>query len=305
MLLQCYLQQQHACCGHPVWWAVVATSCSCKCTPGSAGVYAYWFLLSSWLLCRGLILLNIMTCIMGTNWVVLKNSNEAFDPVRSAEHTVSSSSTVSCTVSSAGVSKGCVSTLAAESSAINGQVVWQHQKQQLCQEPGWRRLASAQQYHGEQVYDIERHSTTTQTLAPVSANHLPLTCCCCSYVLLLCSFSTTLQVVFTSLRFTLAAAAFTPFIRKGLSNPMVRKAGMEIGMWTALGYLAQSWALSMTPASRASLLSTFTVIAVPCLAGLSGQKVKPLVWACGLAALVGTTLLEQGGGEPPNAGALV
>jgi hypothetical protein len=35
--------------------------------------------------CRGLILLNIMTCIMGTNWVVLKESNEAFDPVRSAE----------------------------------------------------------------------------------------------------------------------------------------------------------------------------------------------------------------------------
>jgi drug/metabolite transporter (DMT)-like permease len=118
-------------------------------------------------------------------------------------------------------------------------------------------------------------------------------------------FFTTSQVVFTSLRFTLAAAAFAPFIRKGLSNPMVRKAGMEIGMWTALGYLAQSWALSMTPASRASLLSTFTVIAVPCLAGLSGQKVKPLVWACGLAALVGTTLLEQGGGEPPNAGGLL
>jgi drug/metabolite transporter (DMT)-like permease len=112
-------------------------------------------------------------------------------------------------------------------------------------------------------------------------------------------------VVFTSLRFTLAAAAFTPFFRKGFADPMVRKAGLEIGMWTALGYLAQSWALSMTPASRASLLSTFTVIAVPCLAGLSGQKVKPLVWACGLAALVGTTLLEQGGGEPPNAGECV
>uniref|UniRef100_A0A383VDB4 EamA domain-containing protein n=1 Tax=Tetradesmus obliquus TaxID=3088 RepID=A0A383VDB4_TETOB len=141
---------------------------------------------------RGLVLLNIMTFVMGTNWVVLKESNEAFDPV-----------------------------------------------------------------------------------------------------------------VFTSLRFTLAAAAFTPFIRKGLANPAVRKAGMEIGMWTALGYLAQSWALSLTPASRASLLSTFTVIAVPCLAGLSGQKVKPLVWACGLAALVGTTLLEQGGGEPPNVGDLL
>jgi hypothetical protein len=32
--------------------------------------------------CRGLVLLNIMTFVMGTNWVVLKESNEAFDPVR-------------------------------------------------------------------------------------------------------------------------------------------------------------------------------------------------------------------------------
>ncbi len=32
--------------------------------------------------CRGLILLNIMTFVMGTNWVVVKESNSAFDPVR-------------------------------------------------------------------------------------------------------------------------------------------------------------------------------------------------------------------------------
>eukprot|EP00878_Enallax_costatus_P021769 GHUV01023062.1.p1 GENE.GHUV01023062.1~~GHUV01023062.1.p1 ORF type:complete len:275 (+),score=90.51 GHUV01023062.1:264-1088(+) len=89
---------------------------------------------------------------------------------------------------------------------------------------------------------------------------------------------------------------------KGLKTPVVRKAGLEIGTWTALGYIAQSWALALTPASRASLLSTFTVIAVPCLAALSGQKVKPLVYGCGVAALVGTALLEQGGGDPANAG---
>lgn len=121
--------------------------------------------------------------------------------------------------------------------------------------------------------------------------HRPLPAACCP------------QIVFTSLRFTLAAAAFAPFLARGLACPDVRRSGVEIGLWTAAGYLAQSWALALTPASRASLLSTFTVIAVPCLAGLSGQRVKPLVWACGIAALVGTTLLEQGGGEPPNAGA--
>jgi hypothetical protein len=30
---------------------------------------------------RGLILLNIMTLVMGSNWVVVKESNDAFDPV--------------------------------------------------------------------------------------------------------------------------------------------------------------------------------------------------------------------------------
>lgn len=89
---------------------------------------------------------------------------------------------------------------------------------------------------------------------------------------------------------------------KGLKTPAVRKAGLEIGVWTALGYLTQSAALALTPASRASLLSTFTVIAVPCLAALSGQKVKPLVYGCGIAALVGTALLEEGGGDPANMG---
>lgn len=33
---------------------------------------------------RGLVLLNIMTLLMGSNWVVIKSSNSAFDPVRPA-----------------------------------------------------------------------------------------------------------------------------------------------------------------------------------------------------------------------------
>jgi len=31
---------------------------------------------------RGLLLLNCMTLLMGSNWVVVKDSNDAFDPVR-------------------------------------------------------------------------------------------------------------------------------------------------------------------------------------------------------------------------------
>jgi drug/metabolite transporter (DMT)-like permease len=108
--------------------------------------------------------------------------------------------------------------------------------------------------------------------------------------------------VFTALRFLLAAAAFAPFLAKGWRDPALRDAGLEIGAWSAAGYLTQSLALAHTPASRASLLSTFTVLAVPLLAGLSGAKIKPLVWGCGAAALLGTSLLESGGGAPPNIG---
>lgn len=35
---------------------------------------------------RGLILLNAMTLLMGSNWVVVKGANDAFDPVRRTFH---------------------------------------------------------------------------------------------------------------------------------------------------------------------------------------------------------------------------
>lgn len=44
-----------------------------------------------------------------------------------------------------------------------------------------------------------------------------------------------LQMTFTCLRFTLAAAAFAPFLIKGLQDKRVRDAGLEVGVWTALG----------------------------------------------------------------------
>lgn len=103
--------------------------------------------------------------------------------------------------------------------------------------------------------------------------------------------------VFAALRFSLAAAVFLPVLQTAFKDKEVSQAGCEIGLWSALGYLTQSAALSMTDASRASLLSTFTVLGVPALAGLSGKKVKPIVWVCAIFALVGTSMLEGGGAE--------
>jgi drug/metabolite transporter (DMT)-like permease len=101
---------------------------------------------------------------------------------------------------------------------------------------------------------------------------------------------------FASLRFGIAALALSPFFLK--AKPQTYLAGLELGMYTAVGYLAQSEGLMTTDASRASFLSTFTVLVVPFLAGLSGKGVRPITWAAAVAALVGVSLLEKSGAEP-------
>jgi hypothetical protein len=95
---------------------------------------------------------------------------------------------------------------------------------------------------------------------------------------------------FMALRFLLAATLFVPFLKR---DGEIAKAGAQIGFWFAGGYIAQAVALAHTAASRASLLSTFTVLAVPMIAGLAGERIKPLVWGCALAALVGTGMLVR------------
>jgi drug/metabolite transporter (DMT)-like permease len=107
---------------------------------------------------------------------------------------------------------------------------------------------------------------------------------------------------FTAFRFLLAALVFSPSLAAGLADRKVVRASVELGAWCALGYATQSAALSMTPASRASLLSTFTVLIVPVFAQAAGQRIRPLVWGCAGAAVVGTLLLEAGSAEPPNVG---
>ncbi|KAI3430272.1 hypothetical protein D9Q98_004868 [Chlorella vulgaris] len=100
---------------------------------------------------------------------------------------------------------------------------------------------------------------------------------------------------FAFLRFAVAAAAFSPFLKAASKDKRIMAAGFELGVWTAAGYIAQSAGLLTTDASRASFLSTFTVLVVPFLAGLSGKGVSAVTWASCLAALVGVGLLEQGG----------
>lgn len=103
---------------------------------------------------------------------------------------------------------------------------------------------------------------------------------------------------FCSLRFIVAALFFAPVLLRAAKDAEVVKGGVEIGIYTAIGYLLQAEGLLTTDASRASFLSTFTVLVVPFLAGISGRGVKTITWVSACAALVGVSLLEQSGSSP-------
>ncbi|KAK9816430.1 hypothetical protein WJX72_000116 [[Myrmecia] bisecta] len=108
-------------------------------------------------------------------------------------------------------------------------------------------------------------------------------------------------LVFGGLRFTVAGLAFSPFLKSAVADTELLLGGVELGVWSGLGYFTQALGLMTTDASRGSFISAFTVIVVPLLAGLSGKGVKPLTWASAIIALVGVGLLEQGG-KAPNIG---
>lgn len=102
----------------------------------------------------------------------------------------------------------------------------------------------------------------------------------------------------SAMRFAIAAVAFTPWVIRGLRLPAVRKNSLELAFWLFGGYSAQAYGLEMTSAARGAFTSTFTVVAVPILVGLSGRKVAWQTWASAVAALVGVGMLTNSGGDP-------
>ena len=64
---------------------------------------------------------------------------------------------------------------------------------------------------------------------------------------------------FAALRFTLAAAAFSPWVSDAVKDRTILRGGLELGLWSALAYMTQSVGLETSDASRASFISTFTV----------------------------------------------
>ena len=101
---------------------------------------------------------------------------------------------------------------------------------------------------------------------------------------------------FAFLRFFVAAAAFSPFLRSAWRDQRIVRAGLELGGWFAGGYLMQSLGLMTTDASRASFLSTFTV-SPPCdLWTARGQPVDSL--ACTFTVSAPPCALWTACGQP-------
>uniref|UniRef100_A0A061SE46 EamA domain-containing protein n=1 Tax=Tetraselmis sp. GSL018 TaxID=582737 RepID=A0A061SE46_9CHLO len=99
---------------------------------------------------------------------------------------------------------------------------------------------------------------------------------------------------FAALRFSTAALPFLFWLPKALQDNQVLTTGVEIGMWSFLGYQTQAVSLAETTASKAAFLSTFTVLAVPLVASLDGRTIRIRTVLAAVGAFVGVSLLEEG-----------
>ena len=99
--------------------------------------------------------------------------------------------------------------------------------------------------------------------------------------------------LFSLLRFGVAALAFSPFLKNALQDSRITRGGLELGAWCALGYALQNIGIENTDAARASFISSFTIIAVPMIAGVAGRTVRNQTWVATAIALIGLAFMES------------
>lgn len=112
------------------------------------------------------------------------------------------------------------------------------------------------------------------------------------------------------LRFGISALVFLPNVFYVLkARPEVILAGMEVGIYSTIGYLSQAVALQTTPASTAAFICSLAVIVVPILDILFDEKRKAAPWQKtllpALLAAAGVGFLELGGDQVPGFGDLI
>lgn len=111
------------------------------------------------------------------------------------------------------------------------------------------------------------------------------------------------------LRFSIASLVFSPhLIRAVKSNKQLVLGGLEVGLYSSIGYWAQAESLLTTPASTTAFICSLAVIVVPLLNLLetkrtNGQDVIASLLPALLAA-TGVAALELGGSDLPGVGDL-
>jgi len=92
-------------------------------------------------------------------------------------------------------------------------------------------------------------------------------------------------------RFGIAALAAAPFVIKQRMDIVL--AGLECGVWVALGYFAQAIALSTISSGQCAFICSLTVVVVPLLSAVFlGKKIQPVHLISGIAAVIGVGVLE-------------
>lgn len=111
---------------------------------------------------------------------------------------------------------------------------------------------------------------------------------------------------FSAARFMVAALVFSPFLASPPSESREKSvipnkeviAGLEIGLWSTLGYLLQTLGLKYTDCSKAAFLGGLLVVMVPLIGGIMGKKISNVKWVGAAVAVIGTSFLEQGSDTP-------
>jgi drug/metabolite transporter (DMT)-like permease len=112
----------------------------------------------------------------------------------------------------------------------------------------------------------------------------------------------------STLRFGLAALATSPWLLRPHSKKedasstselsaewAATLAGLEVGAWNSVGYVAQAVGLETTLASKAAFLCSLAVVVVPLLDWITGKSLKGREMAGIVLALAGVAFLELGG----------
>lgn len=107
------------------------------------------------------------------------------------------------------------------------------------------------------------------------------------------------QLIFS--RFVLGSLAFLPFVFK--RDRKLWAAGIELGLYLFVCYLAQTIGLQYTTASRSAFITTLYVVLLPVMLGMLGHRLGWNIWTAAGMAILGVGLLSYDG-SPPNLGDL-